>query len=304
MALLDSGGQTWFVLPTAFADDGSIDLASQRTLVEAVASWGVDGILALAVMGEAAALTASERTAVLSCVADAAKGCVPVAIGCTAATTEVAVALVQQAAEAGAEAVMVSVPPLMRDLDAAPAFFGRVAGGGGLPLIVQDDPASTGVRIPSSILLDSLEASGSRVVKLEDPPTPPKIARLLAARADLRIFGGLGGICALSEMHHGAVGTMTGFAFPEVLRAVRERLEREDLAEAGAIFDRHLPLIALEAQLGVGLGVRKEALRARGALRSARTRIGPPLAQSIAEELYATFDRLGIQPSPQPLAAG
>ena len=60
-------------------------------------------------------------------------------------------------------------------------------------------------------------APSCRVVKLEDEPSPPKVGRLLAARPDLRVLGGLGAIMLLEELRRGAVGTMTGFGFPELL---------------------------------------------------------------------------------------
>lgn len=91
----------------------------------------------------------------------------------------------------------------------------------GLPLVIQDEPSATGVLIPVSVLLASLRAGRSRAVKLEDPPTASKIARLLAEDPFLQVFGGLGGASALYELNRGACGTMTGFAFPEILAAIR-----------------------------------------------------------------------------------
>src|SRR5713226_2261861 len=191
---------TWFVVPTAFVDDGSLDLPGQCRVVDAAIRWGVDGLTAMGVMSEAAALTPDDRDAALEAVFDAASGRVPVAVGCSAATAEVAALFVRQAAALGAVAAMVSAPPLGRDLDALPGFFARVAGEGGLPLVVQDEPAATGVTIPVSVLLACLAASGARTVKLEDPPTAPKIARLLDVDPGLEVFGGLGGSSALGEL--------------------------------------------------------------------------------------------------------
>ena len=71
---------TWYVMPTTFAADGSLDLASQRSLTEAVLGWGVDGLTVLGVMGEASALDTDERAAVIRTVVSAAAG-VPVAVG-------------------------------------------------------------------------------------------------------------------------------------------------------------------------------------------------------------------------------
>ena len=170
----------------------------------------------------------------------------------------------------------------------------------GLPVVLQDDPAASGVRLPVDVLLRAAEACRAAAVKLEDPPTPPKIAQLLAARPDLRVFGGLGGLHALGELRRGAVGTMTGFAYPEVLRAVRLAVARGDLRGAAGVFDRYLPLIAFEAQPGIGIAIRKELLRRRGVLVSAATRMGAPPDPLTLQELDEVLDRAGMAPSPDP----
>jgi 4-hydroxy-tetrahydrodipicolinate synthase len=196
---------------------------------------------------------------------------------------------------------MVSAPPLVRNVDLLPDFYAQLALEGGLPLIVQDEPAATGVVIPVTVLLAALEACGSRTVKLEDPPTPSKIGRLLAADPGLSVFGGLGGAAALWELDRGACGTMTGFAYPEILRAIRLAHASGDTARAGRLFDRYLPLIAFEAQPTVGLAIRKEVLRRRGAIDHAATRgtAGGPDPATLAA-LDALFERLAIQPSIEP----
>lgn len=292
---------TWYIVPTAFGADGSLDLASQRRLIDAAITWGVDGLTVLGVMGETNALSDDERRAVLDAVREAADGRVPIAVGCTASSARGVIALAQEARERGASAVMVSPPTLMTNIDLLPDFYARIAREGGLPLIIQDHPASSGVMMPASVILRAAEVSGATVIKLEDPPTPPKITRLLAARPDLQVFGGLGGVSALGEMSRGGCGTMTGFAFPEVLRAVRVAIEAGDRRIAALIFDRYLPLIQFEGQPVVGLAIRKEILRRRGAIASNVTRGFSPSIDAITNaELDDLLDRLGIAPSIEP----
>lgn len=292
---------TWYVLPTPFHEEGSVDQDSLRRLVGAAISWEVDGLTAMGVMSEASALAPGERETALATILETVDGRVPVAVGCSAPTSRRALALAGRAKEAGAAAAMVSAPPLARNLDALPGFFAEVATAG-LPLVVQDEPATTGVAIPVSVLLSCLRASGARAVKLEDPPTAPKIGALLAADPELDVFGGLGGVAALSELRRGACGTMTGFAFPEILRAVREAWEASDAAAAAEIFDRYLPLLQFEGQPVVGLGIRKEILRRRGVIESAATREPVPTIDAVAsEELDEVLARVGIVPSPDPL---
>jgi len=296
---------TWFVVPTAFAEDGSLDLESQRRLAGAAVGWGVDGLTLMGVTSETSALSADERTRALEAIFDAVGGRVPIVVGCSGASIAAATAFVEQAGALGAIAAMVAAPPFLKNADLLPAFFGSVAKKGGLPLVVQDEPAATGVTIPVSVLLKCLEVSGARVVKLEDPPTPPKIARLLAAGPGLQVFGGLGGAWALSEFRRGACGTMTGFAFPEILSAVRRAWESGNREHAGRLFDRFLPLIQFEAQPVIGLAIRKELLRRRGVLATALTRSIVSVIDAVtSEELYELLGRVGVVASPEPLEVG
>ena len=143
------------------------------------------------------------------------------------------------------------------------------------------------------------------MVKLEDPPTPSKIAELMASATDLRVFGGMGGMRALDELAAGACGTMTGFAFPEIMAAVRRAGERGDWGTAAGLYDRYLPLIQFEAQPAVGLVVRKELLRRRGAIDSARCRREPTTIDAVTDrELDDVLDRVGIAPEQRPLVVG
>jgi 4-hydroxy-tetrahydrodipicolinate synthase len=290
---------TWYIVPTPFAADGGLDLASLGRLVDAAVAWGVDGLTVMGVMAEPGALSADERAASLRTVFDAAAGRLPIAVGCSAAAITTTLELVSQARGLGACAAMVAAPPLLRNVDQLPDYFKRAAEGG-LPLMIQDEPNATGVLIPVSILLAAATSSGSRTMKIEDPPTPAKIARLLDAAPDLDIFGGLGGVSALGELRRGACGTMTGFAYPEILRGVRELVEAGSLRDAGLMFDRYLPLIQFEAQQFVGLAIRKEVLRRRGIFTTQRTRGPlPTLDPTTLEELDDVFERLGMVPAPE-----
>jgi 4-hydroxy-tetrahydrodipicolinate synthase len=217
-----------------------------------------------------------------------------VAVGCSAASASVTAARIAAAQAAGAAAVMVSAPTLARDVDQIGPFFAAATAGAGVPVIVQDEPAATGVVLPVSALVAALDGCGSTVVKLEDPPTPPKISRLLAARPDLTVFGGLGGVSAFWELRRGGAGTMTGFAFPEILRELRLRFEAGDIPAAAALSDHYLPYIAYEGQPVVGLGIRKEVLRRRGAIACPRTRSGAALSEDALAELDDVLDRVGL----------
>ncbi len=85
--------------------------------------------------------------------------------------------------------------------------------------MIQDLPDQSGVHMSPEFMVHldkSLEKVNS--IKLEDPPTPSKISKIVKIKSnDLKIFGGLGGLFFLEELLRGASGTMTGFAFTEIL---------------------------------------------------------------------------------------
>jgi 4-hydroxy-tetrahydrodipicolinate synthase len=187
---------------------------------------------------------------------------------------------------------------MTKNIDGIPAFFASVAERSGAPIVLQDEPRAYAVVMPPRVIAAACEASAAAAVKLEDPPTPEKIGTLLDLISGVPVFGGLGGVSALWELRRGASGTMTGFAFPEILRGVRLAQERGDADEAGRIFNRFLPLIQFEAQAGIGLAIRKEVLHRRGALAGAASRLYPHgIDPRAREELDDVLRWVGLEPS-------
>ena len=111
----------------------------------------------------------------------------------------------------------------------------------------------------------------------------------------MAIFGGLGGVYFFEELSRGADGAMTGFPYPEALRAIRDHFVAGRRDEARALFYRWLPLIRYESQPGAtpgtAVGIRKEILRRRGWIACALVRPPAPVldaaTQTELDELLA-----------------
>ena len=129
---------------------------------------------------------------------------------------------------------------------------------------------------PSLLARIAKEIPTARTIKLEDPPTPFKTARIIeqARGTAVQIFGGLGGVFLLEELMSGATGAMTGFAFPEILVRIVASFRAGRVDEAADLFYRTVPLMRFEFQEGIGMAIRKSVLHRRGALASPATR--PP----------------------------
>jgi 4-hydroxy-tetrahydrodipicolinate synthase len=278
------------VLVTPFSADESLDEASVRTLVDYYVSAGVAGVLALGVLGEADKLSDAERERVQAAVVSQADGRVQVTVGISAPSTALTAQRAVAAERIGASAVMVAPPAGSVAGPVLGEHFRRIGELLSIPVVLQDLPAVGGVRLPVEFLagLAGQLPPGS-VVKLEDPPTPAKTAALRAAAPGLEVFGGLGGTALLHELDAGSSGTMTGFALPHVLVEIVAAHRGGEAERARRVYEAALPLLLFEAQPVVGLGLRKEILRRRGAIADASVR--QPVAP-VDERSLATLGEL------------
>jgi 4-hydroxy-tetrahydrodipicolinate synthase len=278
------------VLPTPFTASGDLDLASLRQVIDLFIEAGVNGVTALGVTGEVARLTDDERRQVLEAVVEHVNRRIGVVVGTTAEGTRTCVTFSRHARSAGATAVMVS-PPRMPKLnsDAVVSHFAALAEAVDIEIVVQDYPPISGFAMEPMLLARiAREIPQARTIKLEDPPTPLKTSRILKACGDIqvRIFGGLGGVFLLEELMAGATGAMTGFAFPEVLVNIVALYRSGNLDEAADLFYKAVPLMRFEFQDTIGMAIRKEVLRRRGAIASAATRApGAGLDQTTRDAL-------------------
>jgi 4-hydroxy-tetrahydrodipicolinate synthase len=273
-------------------------------VVDLFISKGVNGLTALGVTGEVARLEEAERARVLDAVVSQAAGRVPVVAGTSAEGTRVCIAYSRQAKSGGAAAVMVS-PPRMTKLnsEAVVRHYKALAEAVDLPIVVQDYPPISGFAMEPALLARiAREIPSARTIKLEDPPTPFKTARILDAAGDttVQIFGGLGGVFLLEELISGATGAMTGFAFPEILVRIVTAFRAGNVDEAADVFYRTVPLMRFEFQEGIGMAIRKEVLHRRGALASAATRapaggLDKPTTQALDRVLHWVASQKGLE---------
>jgi 4-hydroxy-tetrahydrodipicolinate synthase len=274
------------VLPTAFHDDAGLDLDGTAALARAHVEAGAAGLTSLGVMGEAAELTETERTQVLETVLAAAAG-TPVIVGVTGPNADVVATRSRDAAAAGVAGVMVSPTATLPLPDAVAA-----AARGGIPIVVQDYPAGSGVLLSVDDLVDVAGREPLVAgVKAEAPPTSGTIEAIRTRCPDLGVVGGLGGLFLIDELRAGATGTMTGLAVPEHLVTI-VRSFASDPEGAERAWSALLPLIRFEAFPPLNLAARKEVWRLRGVIRSARCRLaGARLDDRARDDVRRALER-------------
>ena len=271
-------GGVFSVLPTPFAPSGDFDPESLKRVIDLFIADGVNGFTALGVTSEVARLTDGERDRVLDTVVTHVNGRVPVVAGTTAEGLRTCVDYTRRAHAAGASAVMISPPRTPKiNSDGVARHFAEVASAVDTPIIVQDYPPISGFAMEPALLARiARDVPAARTIKLEDPPTPFKTSRILEQTVglDVRIFGGLGGVFLLEELMAGAAGAMTGFAFPAILVEIVTLFRAGRIDDAAKVFYAKVPLMRFEFQEGIGMAIRKEVLRRRGAI--AHAGIRPP----------------------------
>jgi 4-hydroxy-tetrahydrodipicolinate synthase len=298
---LDETAKGVFVISaTPFADDGALDLASTDRMVDFYLECGAAGLTILGVMGEAPKMSPAESAQFCKQVVDRVDGRVPVVVGVSAPGLSAMESLTKEVMGLGAAGVMVSPMAGLRTDEAIENYFHMVCEAlGDVPIVLQDYPPASNVYM-SPALLTRLFADlpSLKVLKHEDWPGLRKISRFRAAESAgahrrKSILVGNGALFLPLELQRGVDGGMTGFAFPDMLVQVCEKHAAGDAAAAEDLFDAYLPLVRYEQQIGIGLAIRKETMRRRGVIASARTRApGASMDTDDLAELEHLFDRL------------
>ncbi|MGR3401589.1 dihydrodipicolinate synthase family protein [uncultured Paracoccus sp.] len=289
------------IAATPFTEDGALDLVSTDRMIDFYLQTGVTGLTILGIMGEAPKLTGAESRSFVQRVLSRVDGRVPVIVGVSGAGLDPMRALTAEAMEAGAAGVMVAPMHGLGPEDRLEAYFAQVckALGPDVPICLQDYPQTTAARFSvESILRIARRNPQVVMLKHEDWPGLTKLSRVRAetGTADqprLSILTGNSALFLPQEMQRGADGAMTGFAYPEMMVQVVELCLKGDQDRAEDIFDAYLPLVRYEQQLGLGLAIRKETLRRRGVIASAKLRApGPSMTPADHDDLTRLVKRL------------
>ena len=261
-------------IPTAFSDEGSLDLASQGAVARFSVECGAQGLLCFGLAGEVFRLTPDERRAALEAIVEAVAGRIPVLAGVGAEALHTSLALARDASQAGADGVVIPPPvtarPSRRELM---HYFAAIAAAGELPAMVQDAPEYLGVELGPELVVELARSSPEiAYVKLE--AGPESIAEwVAAAEGELAVFGGNGGIFLLDTLDNGAVGNAPGADVTDELTATYALWRSGDAVGARSRFAPLLPLLVFESQ-GIEHynACAKHLLVRRGVLASAHVR--------------------------------
>jgi dihydrodipicolinate synthase/N-acetylneuraminate lyase len=243
---------------TPLRDGGAtIDGDAIPAVVDFLADGGLDGLLALGTNGEGILLSLDERRRVAERFVEAARGRLQIAVHCGAQSTADTVALVEHAAQAGADAVAVIAPPYFK-LDEASLlehFTAAARACAPLPFYVYEFAITSGYAVPPAVVARLRETAPNLAgLKVSDRTWEELQGYLIEG---LDVFVGYEGLIARARAQ-GAVGAVSALAsaFPEIVAA---SVRGEDV-DPGALrarvdrYPRHAALKHVLVRRGVPIG--------------------------------------------------
>ncbi len=244
------------VVPTAFDEDGALDLDSQKRCLDFMIDAGAEGLCILANFSEQFSLSDEERMVLTDTMLDHVAGRVPVIVTTTHFGTRVCLQRCRHAEQAGAAMVMVMPPYHGATLRVTErqihAFYAALSDAIAIPIMVQDAPIS-GTPLSAAFLARmARELPRVRYFKIETAGAAGKLRELIALGGEAieGPWDGEEGITLLADLEAGATGAMTGGAYPDGIRQILDPWRAGQHEEAALAYQRWLPLINHENRQG------------------------------------------------------
>jgi 4-hydroxy-tetrahydrodipicolinate synthase/2-keto-3-deoxy-L-arabinonate dehydratase len=240
------------VVPTPFTESGALDLESQKRCVDFMIAAGSDGLAILANFSEQFLLSDDEREVLTRTILEHVAGRVPVIVTTTHFSTQVCIERSRRAQDLGAAMVM-TMPPYHGATFRVPEektyeFLARLSDGIGIPIMIQDAPASGTTLTPAFLARVAREVEQVAYFKIETAGAAAKLRELIRLGGDAieGPWDGEEAITLLADLDAGATGAMTGGGFPDGLRPVLDAYRTGKRDEAIAGYEKWLPLINIE----------------------------------------------------------
>ena len=240
------------VAPTTFTDTGDLDLASQKRCIDFMIDAGSNGICILANFSEQFVLSDDERELLTRTILEHVAGRVPVIVTTTHFSTRVCAERSVRAQQMGAAMLMV-MPPYHGATFRVPEpqifeFYARLSDAVGIPVMIQDAPASGTVLSAAFLARMAREIEHVAYFKIETAGAASKLRELVRLGGDAveGPWDGEEAITLLPDLDAGATGAMTGGGYPDGIRRIVDAYARGDREAAVAEYQRWLPLINYE----------------------------------------------------------
>ena len=285
------------VVNVPFNEDYSIDFEGLKNIVDYVIDEGCGSICLFAFNSESHKLSFSEKKQTIEQFLKAVAGRIKTLIGIVENSIGDCVELGLTAKEFGADGMILYPPALSTpNGDELTGYFKTIADKVGLPVMIQDNPRSTGVNMSLEFLLDAFDKIPSfEYIKVECPIPMRKMRKIIEATdGKMKCYSGNGGIFAVDAFLNGAYGIMPGVVMCGHFNKMYKLLDDGKVDEARRMFEKILPFTWFEDQsLEFYISCEKYLLKEMGILKNATVRKPEvKLLDNEIEELKNLFARL------------
>ena len=278
-------GRLLTAMITPFGPDGKVNLTEAARLAQhLVDNQGHDGLVINGTTGESPTTSDEEKRGLLGTVIEAVGDRASVVAGVGTFDTHHTIELSRQAAEAGADGLLVVTPYYSRPpVDALEEHFLAVADASELPIMLYDIPHRAGIPIPETSLIRL--AGHPRIAAVKDAKGDICSSSMVIANSTLTYYAGDDAylLPLLAVGGAGVVGTSTHFSGLQV-RALLDAFVARDLEQARQLNAQLLPVFR-------GVFATQGTMMVKAALNRCGFDVGmcrPPMGK-VAPELLERF---------------
>ena len=235
-------GRVLTAMVTPFDADGELDADGAAKLAVELIDSGHDGLVLNGTTGESPTTSDAEKDRLIRAVLEAVGDRAVIVAGVGTNDTRHTVELARQAEKAGAHGLLVVTPYYNKPPQAGLyAHFTTVADATGLPVLLYDIPARSGVPIATETLIRL--AQHERIVAVKDAKDDLAAASMVLAATDLAYYSG-SDMFNLPLLSIGAVGfvSVVGHVVGARLRELVDSYVAGEVARAAAIHRDLLPV--------------------------------------------------------------
>jgi 4-hydroxy-tetrahydrodipicolinate synthase len=236
-------GQLLTAMVTPFTVAGELDLEGAQKLASyLVDEQHNDALVINGTTGESPTTTDAEKSALVAAVVEAVGDRAKIVAGVGTFDTVHTIHLADQAAKAGAHALLVVTPYYSKPPQAGLLqHFRAVADSCDLPLVIYDIPGRSGVPVQTETMIEL--AQHDRIVAVKDAKGDLSASSKVIAETDLAYYAGDDAITLplLSVGGVGVIGTSTHFS-GVLTKQLVEAYARGDVAEALRLHQQLLPI--------------------------------------------------------------
>jgi dihydrodipicolinate synthase len=278
-------GRLLTAMITPFGPDGKVNLTEAARLAQhLVDNQGHDGLVINGTTGESPTTSDEEKRELLGTVIEAVGDRASVVAGVGTFDTHHTIELSRQAAEAGADGLLVVTPYYSRPpVDALEEHFLAVADASELPIMLYDIPHRAGIPIPETSLIRL--AGHPRIAAVKDAKGDICSSSMVIANSTLTYYAGDDAylLPLLAVGGAGVVGTSTHFSGLQV-RALLDAFVAGDFEQARQLNAQLLPVFR-------GVFATQGTMMVKAALNRCGFDVGmcrPPMGK-VAPELLERF---------------